>query len=237
MSNFTGSNGLIEYLSTRFRDRRALLLKDLLLKTSIPGQTLRVLDLGGRYYFWVRVGTQFLDEHRIEVTLLNLNEDEVGMPDNPHPAIRSIAGDACSVEFADGSFDVVVTNSVVEHLGTWSNMLLFAANVQRLGRAFYCQTPNFWFPIDPHHYRVPFFHFLPRPTRAWILRNFATATYRRATDLANSFHIVDGARLLNRIQMAVLFPTATLHAERTLGLFVKSWTAIGFSTGSSAADR
>lgn len=233
MSSTANDNGLVARLSPWFRERRARHLKELLVRAKTPGQPLRVIDLGGRYEFWRRVGTDFLDEHGIQVTVLNLTENEAGEPPNPHPAIACAVGDACSLEFADGAFDVVVSNSVIEHVGSWQNMIDFANNVRRLGKTYYCQTPNFWFPIDPHFWKLPLFHFLPPPTRAWLLRTFPLATAGRIPDVLASFHVVEGSRLLSRTQMAVLFPAATLRAERFLGVFVKSYTAIG----TSSADR
>lgn len=227
MAVVTGKNGLAERISYRLREIRKRHLRELLLKNRILGKPLRVIDLGGRYSFWHRLGLDFLDEHGIEVTILNLNADEHDAPPELHPAIRLAVGDACSAEFPDGAFDFVVSNSVIEHLGSWQNMIDFAASVRRLGRAYYCQTPNFWFPVDPHHYKVPFFHFLPRPSRAWIVRNIGTAAFGRASSVIASYHLVDSARLLCRSQMAALFPDATLRAERILGLFVKSYIAIG----------
>lgn len=227
MAVVTGANGLAERISFRLREKRRGYLRELLLDLKIPNKPLRVIDLGGRYSFWDRVGFEFLDQAGIEVTILNLNAGEHGAPPEPHPAIKLAVGDACSVDFPDGAFDFVVSNSVIEHLGTWQNMIDFANSVQRLGRGYYCQTPNFWFPIDPHHYKVPFFHFFPRPSRAWIVRNVETAAFGRSSGVIQSFHTVDAARLLSRSQMAALFPAATLRAERILGLFVKSYIAIG----------
>ena len=37
-------------------------------------------------------------------------------------------------------------------------MRAFAAETKRLADNYYIQTPYFWFPIDPHYYRIPLFH-------------------------------------------------------------------------------
>jgi SAM-dependent methyltransferase len=227
----TTNHRAADRISQWFRDKRARHLKELLLKAKIPGQPLRVIDLGGRYSFWQAIGLDFLRDNAIEITILNLSHDETGRPPESESLVQLAIGNACSLDMEDGAFDAVVSNSVIEHLGTWQNMIDFAATVRRLGKVYYCQTPNFWFPVDPHYFKMPLFHFFPRPARAWLLRTFPIATVGRIPDVVSSFHVVDAARLLSRTQMAALFPSATLRAERVLGLFVKSYTAVGQKEG------
>ena len=61
---------------------------------------------------------------------------------------------------------------MIEHLGTRDNQLKAAAEAMRVGRSLWIQTPNRWFPIEPH-YLTPFVHWLPAPVRRRILRNFS----------------------------------------------------------------
>lgn len=193
---------------------------------SKSGAGLKILDLGGRYDFWEGVGVEFLRAIDAKVTILNLSPMEARFSGLHEDVFEYVVGDACATVYDDKQFDLVVSNSVIEHLGTWDNMIAFAAEVSRVGRAFYCQTPNFWFPIDPHFYRFPFFHYLPRPTRAWLLRKLPLATAGRIAGVVNAYRVVDGACLLTRGQMAALFPSAQLRPERFMGVFVKSYTAV-----------
>src|SRR3546814_10323990 len=64
------------------------------------------------------------------------------------------------------SFDIAHSNSVIEHVITWDNMKNFARETRRVAAWHYVQTPYFWFPVDPHFYKLPFYHWLPRPLRA-----------------------------------------------------------------------
>ncbi|NJK36721.1 MAG: class I SAM-dependent methyltransferase [Oscillatoriales cyanobacterium RM1_1_9] len=44
-----------------------------------------------------------------------------------------LEGDACEVlDFSDNSFDLVFSNSVIEHVGSLERQTVFAQNVQRL---------------------------------------------------------------------------------------------------------
>ena len=216
-----------ERLSQHFRDRRSGVLRDLLARESAArGGRVRLLDLGGRFEFWRRFGLEFLDRHGVEIAILNLTPGESGDRADIPPNIRFLVGDATATGFDDASYDVVMSNSVVEHLGTWEAMIAFADETRRLAPTYYCQTPNFWFPIDPHYFKAPLFHWMPRPTRAWMLRTFPIATAGRASSIRKSYAMTDYARLLSRTQMRDLFPDACMVPERVLGVFVKSWTAV-----------
>ena len=64
-----------------------------------------------------------------------------------HHTFHVIEGDACSVEqFGDRSFDLVFSNSVIEHVGPPAKQAEFAHEVLRLGRSYWVQTPSKWFP-------------------------------------------------------------------------------------------
>ena len=216
-----------ERLSQRFRDRRSGILRDLLRREAAArGGRLRVLDLGGRFEFWRRFGLDFLAANGVEIAILNLTPGESGDRADIPGNIRFLVGDATATGFADDSYDLVMSNSVVEHLGTWEAMIAFADETRRVAPAYYCQTPNFWFPIDPHYFKAPLFHWLPRPTRAWLLRTFPIATAGRASSVRKAYAMTDYARLLGKTQMRDLFPDARLVPERVLGVFVKSWMAV-----------
>ncbi|MBC8844888.1 class I SAM-dependent methyltransferase, partial [Escherichia coli] len=67
-------------------------------------------------------------------------------------------------EIDDQQFDIVFSNSVIEHLYTWENQEKMAKEVLRVGKYHFIQTPNYWFPIEPH-WVFPFFQFLPKSIR------------------------------------------------------------------------
>ena len=60
--------------------------------------------------------------------------------------------------FKDKSFDAVFSNSVIEHVGTFEDQKMMANEVIRVTNFYFIQTPNLYFPIEPH-FLVPFFQF------------------------------------------------------------------------------
>ncbi len=137
------------------------------------------------------------------------------------PYERFVCGNACELPFPNNSFDLVYSNSLIEHLPTRKHQRQFACEVSRVGRYFWVQTPDTGFPVDPH-YLVPFFQHVPekwqrpladRLSGSWLLggyyitRGWNVSDYRFETVLG-----LNGPRLL------ALFPGAALLRQRFLGL-------------------
>ena len=172
----------------------------------------RILDLGGEPGYWRPFKTA-LEDRAVDITLLNRS-----FRTDLDPRFTSMTGDACSLpQFPDNAFDVVHSNSVIEHVGSWENMRRMAGEVRRLAPRYFVQTPDFWFPVEPH-YRTPFIHWLPRPLQARVLMSRACGFYSKAKDVDEAHDILAGATLLSRSQMAFLFPDAVLKSERFVGM-------------------
>ncbi|MDQ3671713.1 MAG: class I SAM-dependent methyltransferase [Actinomycetota bacterium] len=77
-----------------------------------------------------------------------------------YPHIRYVQGDACALPFADGEFDVVFSNAVIEHVGDRARQRLLVSEAVRVGRRVFLTTPNRRFPIEVHT-RLPLVHWLP----------------------------------------------------------------------------
>ena len=104
-------------------------------------------------------------------------------------------------------------------------MLKAAAEIRRLANAYYIQTPNFWFPVEPH-FRAPWLHFLPEQLRArLVMRVRLGFAETRSETMSDAMLQVQDARLLDRMQLAALFPEAEILDERFFG-FTKSLIAI-----------
>lgn len=179
----------------------------------------RVLDLGGGVSYWLGLEDAWRGRP-IHVTLVNLVQEAV-----PDGRFESRAGDARSLpDQPDNAFDIVHSNSVIEHVGSWADKARMAAEVRRLAPRYFVQTPNYWFPIEPH-LRTPFIHWLPRPWQRDLVLRKARGFYPRATSLGEADGILRDASLLDGPEMASLFPDARVERERFCGL-TKSLIAI-----------
>jgi SAM-dependent methyltransferase len=92
------------------------------------------------------------------ITALGLH-DGAGFRER-YPAIPYVQGDGCALPFADGEFDVVFSNAVLEHVGGRERQRAFVAEALRVGRQVFLTTPNRRFPVEVHT-RLPLVHWLP----------------------------------------------------------------------------
>jgi len=200
-------------LATRMRRARFALFLELLGR--LPGHV-EILDIGGTQEFWSLMLPG--DPGDIRVTLLNLEHQRVS---SRH--FVSASGDARAMpQFANRSFDVVFSNSVIEHVGSYVEQAKMAAEIRRVGKRYFVQTPNKRFPLEPH-FLFPWFQYLPAAIRAGMLQRFNVGWYQRIPDAAAARAEVDSIQLLTRRRFVSLFPGAGLHVEKFAGL-AKSFT-------------
>jgi hypothetical protein len=180
--------------------------------------SVRILDIGGTNSFWEQRGWAGRDH--VEVVLVNLEAEA-----REHENIDPRAGDATDLsEFPDGSFDVVFSNSVIEHLQTRDRQAAMAAEVRRLAPVYWIQTPNFWFPVEPH-FLTPGWHYLPVAARVALLRRRRWGWRGPLPERARAEEAVREIRLMRGSELTRMFPEATLQRER-IGPFVKSFVAL-----------
>jgi hypothetical protein len=180
----------------------------------------RILDLGGEPEYWALFDRAALERCGVHITLVNPQAFEVA-----DPMFTALEGDACDLpQWADGAFDLVHSNSVVEHVGDWPRMEAFAREARRLAPRYYVQTPYFWFPIEPH-FSAPFFHWRSEQSRARALMKKRHGFADRAADVGQAMRDVQHARLLDKTQFRFLFPDAR-HLDETFFGLTKSLIAI-----------
>ena len=171
-------------IAARLRRRRFQLFERLLGQIPKP---VRILDIGGTEAFWRTVG--FVSVSDVHITLLNVSPQPVSLAN-----FTSIVGDARDLGgFADGSVDVVYSNSVIEHVGGHGDQRRMADEVRRVGVRYFIQTPNRCFPLEPH-FVFPFFQFLPIGLRVWLLRHADLGWHKQTSDPEAARRIVEGVR-------------------------------------------
>lgn len=206
-------------LPYRFRQRRFRHIKSLIEAIIERKGSCRILDIGGEENYWDIAGN-FLNQNKIEIHLLNIKLQPV-----TRPCFISMAGDAAQLDhLADNSYDLVHSNSVIEHVGNWHRMRAMASHVRRLAPSYFVQTPNFWFPFEPH-FRCPIFHWLPEQVRYRLLLTFNLGFGGRQHSVDAAMESVQSACLLDARQFATLFDDADIVRERVL-LMTKSLMVI-----------
>lgn len=182
------------------------------------GRPVRILDIGGTSSFWEQRG--WVGRQDVQLVLLNLRTEP-----SPYQNIEARGGDATDLsEFPDRAFDVVFSNSVIEHLATLERQTAMASEVRRLAPLYWVQTPNFWFPVEPH-FLTPAWHWLPTRLRVALLRRRQWGWRGPCPDPDDAKALVNEIRLMRRRELERLFPDATLREER-IGPLVKSFVAV-----------
>jgi hypothetical protein len=188
---------------------------ELFLDVFRPAASTRILDVGGFVGDWKSAGILS------SVTCLNV------VPASSQPATAQVVyetGDGRDMRFADQSFDIVFSNSVIEHVGVWKDQQRFAAEVRRVGRQVFVQTPNRWFFVEPHFVAL-FVHYLPWSLAKRLIRFCSFRALFRSGDNVNLKQLADELGLLSFRQVKELFPDCEIHREKMFGL-TKSFIAV-----------
>jgi|SRR5215211_626768 hypothetical protein len=179
---------------------------------------MRVLDLGGTSFTWLNAPVR-----PREVMIVNLK---------PQPSdvdwISTLIGDACALptQVTDQRFDLVYSNSVIEHVGGHARREAFATAVRNGADRYWVQTPYRYFAIEPH-WLFPGFQFLPVTVRAELTRRWKLGNRRaprRPLDAA--VETVLGVELLSKTEMRHYFPDATAVLTETFLGLVKALIAV-----------
>jgi hypothetical protein len=194
-------------LAAKLRRKRAAFFEGLIAPLERP---IRILDIGGTESYWKTM--DFVSREHVTVVLLNIQAVHVALPN-----CVGVTGDARNLCYEDKSFDVIFSNSVIEHVGNYSDQARMAEEICRVGKRYFVQTPNRYFPIEPH-FLFPFFQFLPIEMRIWLLMNFNLGWFAKMTDEIKARQTVESIRLLGMGEFTRLFPGAKLYKERILGL-------------------
>jgi len=176
---------------------------------------LRVLDLGGTASTWLHAPVR-----PREVVAVNHAPAETA----DHGWLRVIAGDATAlpVDVVGDGFDLVYSNSVIEHVGGHAARAAFADAVRRSAPRYWVQTPYRYFPVEPH-WMCPGFQFLPTAAKVYVSQRWPTGYHRAPPD--KTLGAVLAVELLDATTMRHHFPEASLVREKVAGL-TKSLIAV-----------
>ncbi len=178
-----------------------------------------VLDLGGVPEAW-----RASPVRPAALTVVNLIELSGGAADAD---VEVRTADACQAAelFVGRHFDLVYSNSLIEHVGGHARRQQLADAVRTLGARHWVQTPYRYFPVEPHWW-FPAFQFLPVRARAEIARHWSLGPRTsRGESVASAVRSVQSVELLSVTEMASYFPTSTIRREHLAGM-TKSLIAV-----------
>lgn len=217
---------LFRRFSRYSREKRARLFRD----SFAIGPETTILDLGGgtgAHMASILTGPA-------RVTVADISEGDLAQAEGRGFAAVRLSGDDDVLPFGDGAFDIVFCSSVIEHVTgpkeemRWmtddrrfrtmaeQHQSAFAAEIRRVGRGYFVQTPYRYFPIESHSWLPVFVVMLPRWLMVPTIR-FTNRFWPKGTR--------PDFQLLTRRSMRRLFPDAAIADERVAGL-TKSIIAI-----------
>jgi 2-polyprenyl-3-methyl-5-hydroxy-6-metoxy-1,4-benzoquinol methylase len=107
--------------------------------------------------------------HKEKITAAGLHD--ASFLEATYPGLKYVAANGLDLPFAEGSFDVVHSSAVLEHVGCSNNQRRFIAELTRVARrVVFLTTPNRWFPVE-FHTVLPLVHWLPKPTFRRVLKD------------------------------------------------------------------
>lgn len=193
-------------------------------ETFDPGAETTILDVGGTPMPWELINSPS------QITLLNLTTSTFGQ--SGWDRYTFVQGDGTNLDFADRSFEIGYSNSVIEHVGRPEAQARFAAELRRVADGLWVQTPARSFFLEPH-YLTPFVHWLPKAARRRIVRNLTVwGLITRPTEEQVEARLEE-IRLLGRAEFAAMFPDCEIRRERFLGM-TKSYLAVRPRRGDAA---
>lgn len=171
---------------------------------------MRVLDLGGVPEAWRLVPVRPARVVTVNLDPKTLSADE--------PGVTAVVGDACALPdlLVKERFDLVYSNSLVEHVGGHANRLRLAETVHTMSDRHWIQTPYRYFPVEPH-WLFPAFQFLPLRARAEVSIRWPFG-HTRSTGLGAAVDDAAWVELLDFTGMRRYFPHSEIWSERIAGL-------------------
>lgn len=218
VSNYDDQNSV----GSKLRAKRIAPLLEMIKEVFDAHGEVSIIDIGGSEQYWGIVPLKYLTDHNVQITVVNLRGSRLPPDHGPFTFVES---DGCDLaRFSDKSFHIAHSNSVLEHVGDWSRQVQFANELQRVSQSYFVQTPNYWFPIEPH-FMTPFFHWLPAPFRMWLVTHFKLGQFEMAESVGDAVLLTEHARLVTNDMFSYLFKDARILTERYFGL-PKSFIAL-----------
>jgi hypothetical protein len=181
---------------------------------------MEVVDLGGTVEAWRRAPVR-----PARVTVVNLFEPG----DSDESWLVPVTGDACAAREAleragrAQRYDLVFSNSLIEHVGGHAQRAALATEIRELAPRHWVQTPYRYFPVEPH-WLFPGLQFLPMGLRARVAAAWPMA-HTKPESAAQAMAEVQWTELIGVAELRAYFPRSHVLRERALGV-TKSIVAV-----------
>ena len=211
-------SALIGSLRASAARRRSTLFRRFIDGLSRP---LRIIDLGGSAQMWARWGVTAADG--LEIVLANDHRMDTTHRSEALPG-RFVSNWAVDVldllpsSYAD--FDLVFSNSMLEHLPSRDAQARLARAIAASGRPYFIQVPNRRCIVDPHfpHPLAAFFGMWPPAMQVWALQRHALGGSSRPRTREAAAQAIGTYHPFSRSALRRLFPDAQVVTEWSLGL-------------------
>jgi SAM-dependent methyltransferase len=219
-----GINKIITRLVSKQHQKWHWARVDLFLKLLNPQGKIKLLDLGGGHGDFSYKISQKIDA---EVWVADIN-DGPKLAEKKYGFNSVILEEGGLLPFEDNQFDIVICNSVIEHVtlpksacrsqafcqkdweeGSLKNQAAFAKEIKRVGKSYFVQTPHKNFPIESHTW-FPFVNWLSHETTIKLVSFLNKFWPKKCAE-------VDW-NLLNKAMMQELFDDAQLYVEHCLAI-------------------
>jgi hypothetical protein len=161
----------IDRFSAFNRERKYRYLRDLI--TRLHAESILLVGVS----WWDDRSLENAIEKRLlgaagRVVASGLGDDCSGWPEY-------VQADALDLPFADGEFDLVFSNAVIEHVGAQPEQRRFVEEHDRVGRNWVITSPNRLFPVEAHTGTL-FRHMTPgwRDGAGWVTRLLSPSDLR-----------------------------------------------------------
>jgi len=177
-----------------------------------PTKDMKLLDVGAQINPNGRKKYHLIDTYpwKHNFTVVNISQEHISAIKKRYPEVETVVCDACELPWPDKSFDVVFSNAVIEHLGSFERQKKMAAEIMRVGKRWFVATPNRWFPFE-FHLRLPFVTWLPGKNYLRIGR-IVSYDHIRGKYMFGAKR--DDLRLMSARELEECFPSSKIIKQR-----------------------
>lgn len=189
-----------------------------------PTREIKVLDAGAEINPVDKHTIHFIDYYpwKSNVSAINISPEHISLIKRYYPEVDARVGDACALPWEDKYFDIVYSNAVIEHLGSFERQKQLASEIMRVGKRWFVATPNRWYPFE-FHMRLPFVTWLPRNVHTWFGQ---IISYNHVKKKYMAGIRRDDLRLMTGRELKQCFPTGQIIKLR-ITLIAETLIAVG----------